>query len=54
MIYNEKIVSVALSIYSIKDEIAREFKTESRPRSGNVFSKGPDNKYLNLYSLSGN
>lgn len=31
MMYYEKIVSVALSIYSIRNEIAREFETESRP-----------------------
>lgn len=31
MMYYEKTVSVASSIYSIRNEIAREFETESRP-----------------------
>lgn len=51
MMYYEKIVSVALSIYSIRSEIAREFETESRLWSGNVFSKTSDNTLIFTVSL---
>ena len=51
MMYYEKIVSVALSIYNIRSEIAREFETESRLWSGNVFSKMSVNTLIFTVSL---